>query len=201
MYKKYFLTICFILAFSVIPQQEVEAKSLYSSFSGFIKKGINKGKEVVKDNLVIADKVINETSSDNKETEQSESSEISLENIERNPLSNNIDFNLESSNGTSVEETNLDNDIKDVVVTYSDFQSSLSKFIGIFLSFGSFYLALSILRSIGLFMINIIQLSMIPNFPKARYFLLKNLSVSVICIMLLGSSGLLTKLITQAIFS
>lgn len=102
--------------------------------------------------------------------------------------------------GTGMNNTNLSDETMTPTVTYTAFQDSVSQFISIIVVVGGFYLGVSILRSLGMFMISIAQFAMTPTYPRARYMLLKNLLVSVVCIALLGSVGLLTQLIAGVVF-
>lgn len=105
-----------------------------------------------------------------------------------------------TSSGSSMNGTDLSDETMIPTVYFSAFQEAVSKFISIITVIGAFYLGISILRSIGMCLISIAKLALVPNFPKARYFLFKNLGVSVVCIVLLGSVGLLTQLVAGIVF-
>lgn len=116
-------------------------------------------------------------------------------------VTSSVDVDSATSDGSGVADSDLSDITMQTTVSYSAFQIHLSRFVSLITVFGGFYLGVSVLRSLGMFIINIAQLSMIPNFPKARYFLIKNLMVSVVCIALLGSVGLLVQLVSGIVFS
>jgi len=111
-----------------------------------------------------------------------------------------VDTTSSTSKGGSIQDTDLSTTEMSTTITFSAFQEALSKFVSIIAVVGGFYLAISIIRSIGMFAISIAQLSTVPSYEKARFFLIKNILVSVVCIALLGSVGLLTELITGVVF-
>ena len=110
------------------------------------------------------------------------------------------DVSEAESKGSGINNTDLSDTTMTPTVHYSAFQDKVSRFISVITVIGGFYLGFSIIRSLGMFMISVAQLAMIPNFPKARYFLIKNLMVSMVCIALLGSVGILTQLISGVVF-
>ena len=174
------IALAFLLVFagSFVPKTECHAAGLSSIFN-FVKK-------------IFVD--------DTKEEDTSTKKEDSKNKDKNNKVDDSVDTKTPTNKGESISNTDLSSDEMKVTVKYDSFHSSLYQFIGMITALGSFYLGLSILRSMGMSIISIAQLSTAPSYQKARYQLTKNLLTSVVCVALLGSVALLTELILDIVF-
>lgn len=175
------LTFLLVFAGSFVPKTECYAAGGLSPWWNIIKK-------------IFAD----DTKEEKKDT--SSKKEDSEKNEDSKKVDESVDTKTPTNKGKSISSTDLSSDEMKVNVKYGALQDSLSKFVGILTTLGSFYLAFSILRSIGMSIISVAQLSTAPSYQKARYQLTKNLLTSVVCVALLGSVALLSRLILDMVF-
>lgn len=184
------LTILLILPAILTPKQEVHAASLTGLFNGWSWVS-NKARDLIIRNT-------KDGMADDKDKKMAE--KIAKKDKKDKAPKVSSDVSEAESKGSGVNDIDLSDSTMTPTVHYSAFQDKVSRFISVITVIGGFYLGVSILRSLGMFAISVAQLAMIPDFPKARYFLLKNLMVSMMCIALLGSVGLLTQLISGIVF-
>ena len=190
MIKKHFLlilTILLILPAVFAPKQEVHAMPVGATAAKGVLWAISKARDLI---------IRNPNDKDKKTAEK-----IAKKDAKDKAPKMSSDVSETESSGSGINDIDLSDSTMTPTVHYSAFQDKVSKFISVITVIGGFYLGVSIIRSFGMFMLSVAQLAMIPDFPKARYFLLKNLMVSVVCIALLGSVGLLTQLISGVVFN
>jgi len=181
MWRKCFMIICTLLLIStccLVPKQKAYAFNPFNA----VKNGA---------------KLFVHIWTNDKKTENNKEKTVENKNTK---VDESVDTTSATSKGGSIKDTDLSTTEMSTTITFSAFQDALSKFVSIIAVVGGFYLAISIIRSIGMFAISIAQLSTVPSYEKARFFLIKNILVSVVCIALLGSVGLLTQLITGVVF-
>lgn len=181
------LTILLMLPAILAPKQEAHAMSVFKGWSWV--------SNIARD-LIIKD--TKDGMADDKDKKMAEKI-AKKDNKDKAPKVSS-DVSEAESKGSGINNTDLSDATMTPTVHYSAFQDKVSRFISVITVIGGFYLGFSIIRSLGMFMISVAKLAMIPNFPKARYFLIKNLMVSMVCIALLGSVGILTQLISGVVF-
>lgn len=84
--------------------------------------------------------------------------------------------------------------------TFGAFEQALADVISMITMLGTFYLAFSVLRSLGMFMVSLMRFIASPAHPRMRMQISKDLFMSCMCIMLLGSVGLISNLLVGIVF-